>query len=85
VSAPAPIARVAVIGAGQIGMGVAEICAASGLPTALIDIDQTQLDHALRANWAGCFSQCPNRGFASGGSWRSCQRAWGYSIHPARA
>ena len=44
-SAPAPIAR-AVIGAGQIGMGVAEICAASGLPTALIDIDQTQLDHA---------------------------------------
>jgi len=45
VAAPAPIA---VVGAGVMGRGIAYISAVAGARTTLIDVDQGQLDDALR-------------------------------------
>ncbi len=41
------IARVGVIGAGQMGKGIAHVCALAGLPVVLLDVRQDLLDRAL--------------------------------------
>ncbi len=41
------IQKVAVIGSGQMGAGIAHVCALSGLDVTLIDIAQDQLDKAI--------------------------------------
>ncbi len=49
-AAAAPvIARVGVIGAGQMGNGIAHVCALAGLPVVLLDMKQELLDRALAA------------------------------------
>ena len=45
-SAPA-IGRVGVIGAGQMGNGIAHVCTLAGLPVVLLDVKQELLDRAL--------------------------------------
>jgi 3-hydroxybutyryl-CoA dehydrogenase len=46
-SAPPPIDRVGVIGAGQMGNGIAHVCALAGLPVTLLDVKQEALDKAI--------------------------------------
>src|SRR5580658_8281295 len=46
-SEPAEIARVGVIGGGQMGNGIAHVCALAGLPVVLLDVKQDALDRAL--------------------------------------
>jgi 3-hydroxybutyryl-CoA dehydrogenase len=41
------IGRVGVIGAGQMGNGIAHVCALAGLPVVLLDVKQELLDRAL--------------------------------------
>jgi 3-hydroxybutyryl-CoA dehydrogenase len=41
------IKKIGVIGAGQMGNGIAHVCAASGFDVKLVDISQDQLDKAL--------------------------------------
>jgi 3-hydroxybutyryl-CoA dehydrogenase len=41
------IGRVGVIGAGQMGNGIAHVCALGGLPVVLLDVKQDLLDRAL--------------------------------------
>ena len=41
------IARVGVIGAGQMGNGISHVCALVGLPVVLLDVSQAALDKAL--------------------------------------
>ena len=41
------IVRVGVIGAGQMGNGIAHVCALGGLPVVLLDVKQELLDRAL--------------------------------------
>lgn len=41
--------KIAVIGAGQMGSGIAHVCALAGLEVTLVDINQDQLDKALGA------------------------------------
>jgi 3-hydroxybutyryl-CoA dehydrogenase len=41
------IARVGVIGAGQMGNGIAHVVAATGLPVVLLDVNQKALDKAI--------------------------------------
>ncbi len=41
------IARVGVIGAGQMGSGIAHVCALAGLPVTLADVSQPALDRAM--------------------------------------
>lgn len=43
----AQIQTIAVIGAGTMGNGIAQVCATTGYPVALIDIDAAALDRAL--------------------------------------
>ena len=43
----AAIVRVGVIGAGQMGNGIAHVCALGGLPVVLLDVKQELLDRAL--------------------------------------
>ncbi len=46
--APAPtIARVGVIGAGQMGSGIAHVCALAGLPVVLLDVRQEAVEKGL--------------------------------------
>ncbi len=42
----APVDRVAVIGAGLMGRGIAQVCADSGLPVLLFDVDQAAAQNA---------------------------------------
>jgi 3-hydroxybutyryl-CoA dehydrogenase len=42
-----PIAQVGVIGAGQMGNGIAHVCAIAGLPVVMLDVKQEALDKAL--------------------------------------
>ena len=42
------IGSIAVVGAGTMGNGIAQICAVSGMPVTLTDIAQSQLDHAMK-------------------------------------
>ena len=44
---PPEIRRVGVIGAGQMGNGIAHVCALAGLPVTLLDIKQDALDRAM--------------------------------------
>ena len=44
---PPEIARVGVIGAGQMGNGIAHVCALAGLPVVLLDVKQDALDRAM--------------------------------------
>ena len=45
---PAPeIASVGIVGAGQMGNGIAHVCALAGLPVTLVDIDPKALDRAM--------------------------------------
>ena len=41
------IAEVGIIGAGQMGNGIAHVCALAGLPVAMVDVKQEALDKAL--------------------------------------
>ena len=41
------IERIGVIGAGQMGNGIAHVCALAGLQVRLIDLDQDRMDAAL--------------------------------------
>lgn len=41
-----PVQRIGVLGAGQMGCGVAQVCALSGFQVTLIDVSQDQLDNA---------------------------------------
>lgn len=45
-ASPAPIA---VMGAGTMGRGIAQLCAAAGYPTRLYDVDRTIVDGAIQA------------------------------------
>ncbi len=42
------VKKVGVIGAGQMGAGIAQVCAAAGLSTVLLDKDQTYLDRGFK-------------------------------------
>ena len=42
------IGSIAVVGAGTMGNGIAQICTVSGMPVTLTDIAQSQLDHAMK-------------------------------------
>ena len=44
---PPEIARVGVIGAGQMGNGIAHVCALAGLPVTLLDVKPEALDKAV--------------------------------------
>src|SRR4051794_1910154 len=44
---PPEIARVGVIGAGQMGNGIAHVCALAGLPVTLLDVKADALKKAL--------------------------------------
>ena len=44
---PPEIARVGVVGAGQMGNGIAHVCALAGLPVTLLDVKQDALDRAM--------------------------------------
>ena len=46
--APAMIERIAVIGSGQMGNGIAQVAACSGFEVVMIDIDQAFLDRGLK-------------------------------------
>ena len=47
-AAPAPeIQRVGVVGAGQMGNGIAHVCSLAGLPVVMLDIKQEALEKAL--------------------------------------
>ncbi len=46
-AAPPAIARVGVIGAGQMGNGIAHVSALAGLPVAMVDISEAQLGKAM--------------------------------------
>lgn len=41
------IRTVAIVGAGTMGLGIAQVCASAGLETQLFDVDQVQVDRAL--------------------------------------
>ena len=41
------IERLAVLGAGQMGAGIAQVAACSGYPVVMIDIEQDYLDRGL--------------------------------------
>jgi 3-hydroxybutyryl-CoA dehydrogenase len=41
------IARVGVVGAGQMGNGIAHVCALAGLPVVLLDVKPELLEHAM--------------------------------------
>ncbi len=41
------IQKIAIIGAGQMGSGIAHVCALTGLEVRLVDVDQAQLDKAI--------------------------------------
>ena len=44
---PPEIARVGVVGAGQMGNGIAHVCALAGIPVTLLDVKQDALDRAM--------------------------------------
>ena len=44
---PPDIAHVGIVGAGQMGSGIAHVCALAGLPVTLIDVKQDALSKAL--------------------------------------
>jgi 3-hydroxybutyryl-CoA dehydrogenase len=44
---PSVITRVGVIGAGQMGNGIAHVCALAGIPVVLLDVKQDALDRAM--------------------------------------
>ncbi len=43
-----PIRSVAVVGAGTMGLGIAQVCAAAGYPTIIFDVKEEQVQLALR-------------------------------------
>ena len=47
VDAPTVIRSVGVIGAGQMGNGIAHVCALAGMPVTIVDIKQDALDKAM--------------------------------------
>jgi len=44
---PPAIQRIGVVGAGQMGNGIAHVCALAGLPVTLLDVKQDALDRAM--------------------------------------
>lgn len=47
------IAHVGIVGAGQMGSGIAQVCAASGLSVSLVDVSNAALDRGMAAIGAG--------------------------------
>ena len=47
------IKSIAVVGAGTMGNGIAQVCAVAGLPVTLTDIAQAQLDRAMQTITGG--------------------------------
>jgi 3-hydroxybutyryl-CoA dehydrogenase len=47
------LAHVGIVGAGQMGSGIAQVCAAEGLDVSLVDISDAALDRGLAAIGAG--------------------------------
>jgi 3-hydroxybutyryl-CoA dehydrogenase len=45
----APITKLAVLGTGTMGQGIAQLCAAHGIETRLYDSDEAQIDRAIAA------------------------------------
>ncbi len=64
VSAEPAIAHIGVIGAGQMGNGIAHVCAIAGLPVILLDAKPAALDSAL-ATMARNMDRQVNRGLIS--------------------
>src|SRR5580658_2291254 len=61
---PAEIARVGVIGGGQMGNGIAHVCALAGLPVVLLDVKAEALTKAM-ATMARNMERQVNRGIVS--------------------
>ncbi|MFP4126718.1 MAG: 3-hydroxyacyl-CoA dehydrogenase NAD-binding domain-containing protein, partial [Alphaproteobacteria bacterium] len=55
------IARIGVVGAGQMGSGIAQVAAQSGFDVRLLDVDQARLDAAMARIKAG-LERLANRG-----------------------
>ena len=55
------VSRAAVVGAGAMGGGIAQVIASAGLPVVVKDIDQTQLDAAC-AHVEGIYRRRVDRG-----------------------
>src|ERR1700689_462322 len=64
VSGEPTIAHIGVIGAGQMGNGIAHVCAIAGLPVILLDAKPAALDSAL-ATMARNMDRQVNRGLIS--------------------
>jgi 3-hydroxybutyryl-CoA dehydrogenase len=47
------IAHVGIVGAGQMGSGIAQVCAAAGLEVSLVDVSDAALDRGMAAIGAG--------------------------------
>ena len=60
------ITRVGVVGAGQMGNGIAHVCALAGLPVTMLDVKTEQLDRA-RATMAHNMERQVNRGLITAG------------------
>jgi 3-hydroxybutyryl-CoA dehydrogenase len=60
------IARVGVVGAGQMGNGISHVCALAGLPVVLLDVSQAVLDRAL-ATMGRNLDRQVNRGLITAG------------------
>jgi 3-hydroxybutyryl-CoA dehydrogenase len=60
------IARIGIIGAGQMGSGIAQVAALSGFDVRLLDVDQAHLDAALTKITSG-LERLAHRGTVQGG------------------
>ena len=65
------INSIGIIGAGQMGCGIAHVCAAAGFDVKLSDVNEDQLAKAVRpsaATWTGRSSTATGRGRQDGGA-----------------
>src|ERR1043166_1013801 len=63
---PPPLARIGVIGGGQMGNGIAHVCALAGLPVVLLDVKAEALSKAM-ATMARNMERQVNRSIISSG------------------
>jgi 3-hydroxybutyryl-CoA dehydrogenase len=62
--APIEISKVGIVGAGQMGSGIAHVCALAGFDVALMDIDEDQINSAIATIDRNITRQV-NKGFVS--------------------